>query len=127
MADLGTDLSCLEDLSPTMAEVSGRTCLAQAVARRLLTPRGRLIYDPNYGYDLEQFLNDDLGPGDLAKIAANIQNEALKDERVLTATAAVVVQNKALIVTLTIDDGDGPFTFVLPVSLVTVQLLQVAQ
>lgn len=110
MADLGTDLSCVFDLDPTMREVSGRTCLAQAMARRLTTPRGRLIYDPQYGTDLNAYLLADVGPGDIAKIGAAVQAECLKDERVLACTASVVFLNSVLIVTITLTDAQGPFT-----------------
>lgn len=66
MPDYGTDLSCVVDLDAGLAEVTGNTLLAQALARRLITPRGGLLDDPNYGYDLTQFLNADIGPTDLA-------------------------------------------------------------
>jgi hypothetical protein len=123
--DFGRDLSCVTDLTPDCREVTGFRVLGEAIARRLLTPRGRLIYDPNYGYDLSQFLNADLGPGDTAKITANIQAECLKDERVLQAQASVVLQGSVLSVTATIATAAGPFTLVLSVSAVDVQLLTV--
>jgi phage baseplate assembly protein W len=109
------------------AEVSGRTCLAQAMARRLSTPRGRLIYDPNYGYDLTGEINDDVTPRDIARITANVNTECLKDERVVATNVTATFANSILVVTIVLTDGQGPFTLVLAVTAVTVTLLQVSQ
>lgn len=126
MADLGTTLSCIFDCTAEYAVVSGRTCLAQALARRLITPRGGLIDDPNYGFDLTQFLNADMSPTDIAQCESGTEGECVKDERVLSADASVsVTPTGSLIVTITVTDADGPFSLVLAVSDVTVQLLTV--
>lgn len=126
MSDLGTTLSCVFDCTDEYAVVSGRTCLAQALARRLVTARGGLIDDPNYGFDLTQFLNADMSPTDIAQAESGTEAECLKDERVLAADATVAVTPaQALIVTITITEADGPFSLVLAVSDVTVQLLTV--
>ncbi len=126
-ADLGTDLSCVSDLDATGAVVSGRRLLAEACARRLSTPRGALIDDPNYGYDLTDFVNADLGIGDLDAIQSGISSECLKDERVLACAALVTLDvDGVMTVTVQLTDGDGPFTLVLAVSDVTVDLLKVA-
>ena len=126
MADLGTDLSGISDLDPAMLEVSGRTGLAQAIARRLITPRGRLIDDPNYGFDLTGRVGNDLGPRDIAILESGIEAECLKDERVITADVTVVLgAGGILTVSIGLQDGAGPFTLVLAVSDVTVALLTV--
>jgi hypothetical protein len=127
MAELGTDLSCVEDLDPAGAQVSGRILLAEAMARRLSTPRGGLIDDPNFGYDLTAYLNDDVGPGDLAAMSAGATAEALKDERVLSADVSVTLDpDGKLRVTMALADSDGPFTLVLAVGATTVDLLSVS-
>lgn len=126
MADLGSDLSCVFDCTPDMAEVSGRKCLAQAIARRYITPRGRLIYDPNYGFDLTQFVNDDLAPVDIARLQSNAESEADKDERVLASKVTATLGSEGvLIVVVSLTDSSGPFTFVLSVNQVTVEILSV--
>lgn len=124
----GWDLSCATDLDPTMTEVGGNVILAQACARRLITPRGQLIDDASYGYDLHQFLGADLSKPDVAKIQSGITQELLKDERVLAVTTVVVLQPSASVLTVTavIQGAAGPFTFVLGVGSVSVQLLQVS-
>jgi hypothetical protein len=127
MADLGHDLSCVSDLDPSMREVQGRIALAQACARRLQTPRGRLIDDPDYGYDLTDEIGDDLSPSDIARIASSVDAEMLKDERVLASSTVVTFLNQILIVTVSLTDGAGPFLLVLQVSAVSVQLLTPVQ
>lgn len=126
MSDLGQDLDCVTDLAPTMRMVSGRTALAQAIARRLITPRGTLIDDPNYGFDVRQYLNDDLGPRDIGLISAGIVAQCLQDERVFAAQASVVLTAGVLVVTISLTDAAGPFKLVLGVSDVTADILKVA-
>jgi phage baseplate assembly protein W len=125
--DYGHDLFCITDLDAGMLEVDGRRCLAQAIARRLITPRGGLIDDPNYGYDLTVFLNGDFDQATLARMNGQIVAECLKDERVVSAYAQVVVSGNVLIVTLSLTDGLGPFPLVLSVSNVSVSILNIGQ
>jgi hypothetical protein len=109
-----------------MVEVTGRTCLVQALARRLITARGTLIDDPNYGFDLNQFLNDDLDAADVARIGSGIDAEFLKDERVLSSTTTAVLNvGGALVVTAQIQDQQGPFKLVLSVGSVSATILSI--
>lgn len=123
MADLGTDLACVSDLSPTMATVSGRRALAEAIARRLQTPRGRLLRYPDYGFDLAGEINGDVDATQIASIKDGVEAECLKDERVLAASAVVTYTGDTLTVVITLTDAQGPFVLVLAVSGVTVTLL----
>ena len=52
----GSDISGAADLDPDMAEVDGFStlALAQALVRRLDTPRGTLLDDGNYGMGLTE-------------------------------------------------------------------------
>jgi phage baseplate assembly protein W len=114
----GTDLSCVSDLDPSMAEVSGNALLAQACARRLLTPAGTLIDDASYGYDLEQFIDADIALSDVSQIQSAIQAELLKDQRVLSCTAVVTYTQATSVLTanIQITGASGPFSFVLTIS-----------
>lgn len=127
MADvIGTDLDGIEDLSPAMREVSGREALAQAIARRLRTPRGGLFYDERYGFDLRQFINE-VAPS-TGYIAAGVQAQAEQDERVLRARAQVYQlgeMQERLRVDLTITDRRGiDFRLSLAVTDLTVEILR---
>ena len=122
MADLGSDFSGVNDITPTLAVVSGRRCLIEAIARRLITPRGALWYDPDYGEDLRRFLSATVV--NAGAIAAAVAAEAEKDERVEQASASVTFSGDVLTVKLAIADGAGPFAFVLSIDKVTVDILK---
>lgn len=115
MTVYGEDLGGIEDLDFGLHSVTGRLGVAQALARRLVTPAGALPYDPEYGLDLRSYINAGfvIAPGDLADAVAA---EVLKDERVLAATARVVFAQQALSVFLRVDLGTGPFNLTLQVS-----------
>jgi phage baseplate assembly protein W len=125
VADLGTDLSCIQDLTDEMATVSGRLGLAQALARRIITPRGALIDDANYGFDITDFLDNDVLPATLAQVGGNVDAEFLKDQRVLASTTTVITSGQKLVTTSVVQDADGPFSLVLSVGDVTVEILKV--
>jgi len=116
--DLGADISTYPDLDPAYTLITGPRVVAEAVARRWVTPRGGLFYDLNYGYDLRQFLNAVITPGLASTIAVQCELEALKDERVLQA-AVTVKQSAGQLATLTVNClltlATGPFQFVLTV------------
>ena len=127
MTDYGRDMSCVEDLTPTFAVVSGRRLLAEALARRLITRLGSLRRHPMYGYDVREELNDDLGPGDLARISAGVNAQFLRDQRVeQSACTATLGSDGTLTIAGTVTDGAGPFPLVLSVGSVTVQLVEPA-
>lgn len=126
MSDLGSDLSCIDDLTDDCAVVTDRVCFIQAIVRRLTTPRGTLIDDPNYGEDVTAWINDDMSPSDIGALQAAVGAECLKDERCLAASAVAVLQkNGVLKLTITLQDADGPFRLVLAVSDVSAKVLEV--
>lgn len=127
--DYGTDLSCTNDLTSTCATASGVTVVGQALYRRLITPRGRLLSDPKYGTDIRQWLNEDVAPANLAALQGAIQAECLKDERVLGADVTIAAPARltgAYIITIVVTlQQNVTFDLVLSVTGVTVSLLQV--
>lgn len=113
----GWDLSCVNDLTLSMTEVGGNVVLAQSCARRLITARGTLVDDANYGYDLTQFLGDDLDPVQVGRIQSNVAAELLKDDRVQSVRAVAALSLGGILsVTAIIEGASGPFTFVLSIS-----------
>lgn len=126
--DFGTAIPCVQDIDLSGRTVTGRTVLSEALARRLLTPRGKLIDDANYGYWVAGELGDDIGQNDIAKIAGNIDVEFRKDQRVIdsttTATVGLVDGVQTLTTMSTVTSGAGPFSLVLSISQVTLTILQ---
>jgi len=125
--DLGTDLSTPDgmDLDPLGGTVTGRRAVGQAIARRLVTPRGGLLDDESYGYDLRQLVGEALRPGDLATVEAEIADQCRMDERVDdVAVAVTLAATGALRVELTIaTETLGPLRLVLAVSAVSAEIL----
>lgn len=122
--DYGSDIACSTDIEPSLSVVSGTTCLAQALTRRLQTPPGGLFYDPDYGTDLRAFLN---GGRDSYAIEHAAEVECLKDERVQHVSASVAFEGDTARLSLFIVGGDGPFVLVLAVSSMTVELLSLSE
>lgn len=89
----GTDLSCVEDITEDLAEVDQDSPLgvAQAVARRLITPRGGLPDDPSYGLDIRGYANRGVTIAEQRDLASQIRAEVTKDDRVADAVVTVTV------------------------------------
>lgn len=128
-ADFGSDFSAVDDLDANLSVVSGRTCLIQALLRRISTPRGALFYAPDYGIDIGAFVNTTSDP---RVIEAAVESEILTDERVNNARATVTVTDpadqsvtggKAFTIELSLETDDGPFTLTLTIDQVTGALL----
>lgn len=124
--DYGTDIHTPDamDLDPAFSFVTGLPALGEALARRLVTARGSLDGDPNYGHDVRQYLNDDRP--DVTAIAAAVSDELAKDERVDAATCEVSFDETvgALRITATgFASTVGPFRLVLAIDAVTVAIL----
>lgn len=131
--DYGSDLSLVDDLTPNMAVVSGLRLVGEAIARRLQTPRGALLDDSLYGFDVTSLINADMDRGDIANLNAGVRSECLKDQRVRTAqVTSTFVEQQApslgyLQITISLGTNNGPFTLVLAASQVTVSILQTGQ
>lgn len=115
---LGVDIASLADLDPQLRLVGGRAVLAQDLAHRFETPAGGLFYDDSYGYDLRALLNAALDEADAPRIAAACEEQCLLDERVLAVRVAVTLYRaeNRLTVAISVECAEGPFSFVLAVS-----------
>lgn len=127
--DYGTDTSCLTSLR-TGRLVSGVRLVAEAAYRRVTTPRGMLQGgedEANYGIDLADLIGSVVTTADAAALPGRIENELLKDERIesvdVTVTSSVVGPSTSWQVTIEAQTSEGPFSLVLAVSDVTVELL----
>lgn len=121
--DFGSCWSCVTDLTMPATQATGFRVVAEAIARRWQTPRGGLIDDPNYGFDVSDFINADMSKTDIARLAQLAGSEAEKDERVLSCKVTVTLTGGVLIVTGAVETALGPFQLVVSVSQVTVTLL----
>lgn len=80
----GTDIICDYDLDPLCREEDPLSpiAVARAVFRRITTPRGGMIDDQEYGFDIQSLLHKAMTPQFEASIPGILRNEILKDERV---------------------------------------------
>ncbi len=124
--DFGTELSCTNDVASDSRVVTGFRVVAEAVLRRWTTPRGRLIGYPNYGYDITQYINDDMDRRQVQGMIAGMQAEALKDERVTGCVISATLDDSGLLTfESSISTAQGPFVFTIAADAVTVKLLEV--
>lgn len=105
-----------------MPMVSGRTALAQRLARRLTTPRGKCTFWPNFGTDMRVFLLSNATPATIARAA---QLECVKDEQVEEAAVTVTaLDDGSMTLDISITDSDGPWTFTLAIDQAANTLIQ---
>lgn len=128
--NFGLGWSCVTDLTSPSIMVTGFRIVAEAIIRRWSTPRGGLLEDPSYGYDLTDSIGDDIGPADLARMSQGAAEEAQKDERVRNCYVTMGMLagefgTGVLSVQARVETADGPFILVAAVSQITVTLLQV--
>jgi len=122
--DFGLDISTpgALDLDPYFAMVTGWEQLAQALARRILTPTGGLRDDAAYGFDVRAYLNDTPPPARV--VAAEVRAQWLADERVEDCDVSVTFEGDTLSVAGVVLTSEGAFRLVLAVSAVTVSVLR---
>ncbi|HEX2863994.1 MAG TPA: hypothetical protein VHN99_05465 [Deinococcales bacterium] len=118
----GTDLTALPDLN--FGTTTGPENLRHAILRRLTTPRGGLITDETYGLDVRAWQNEGMTEEQQFELVTLVAAECEKDPRVLSAVATWTTGDSTsglLKVTLTTTDCPVPLT--LPVSAVTLEVL----
>lgn len=128
--DFGSDFAGVTDLDANMTDVSGRTCLLEALLCRISTPLGGLWYDPSYGVDLTSYVNTSTDP---RVIEQTVEGQLVADERVNDARVVVTVTEpedrsitggKTFEIAIDLETDDGPFEFTVLVDALTgVQLL----
>lgn len=108
-AGYGYGMSALSKLS-TGRRVSGARLIAEAIYRRLTTPRGTVANAPTYGLDLSAYLGAVGGQVAIAALPAIIESEVLKDDRVASVEVTVVrdatTKSESLEITLSVTPVD---------------------
>lgn len=125
----GVDLACVEDLTPTMDEVDPYQprAIAEAQARRLITGRGQLAYERNYGTDVRGMLNQGYTETELATLGTDIHNELIKDDRISDCeVSATFTDSETLRIAVisTAQDMDETFSFTFYVTDATILIEQ---
>jgi hypothetical protein len=127
----GSDTVCISDLSLIDTQTSDPIqVIGQRIARRLQTTRGALALigdDPDFGFDVRQFVNGKFNPRDRNSIESLIAAEILKDEQVASATVSFSVVAGVATVSAQIGSSAGPFELTLNVGDLTTDLVFSAQ
>lgn len=128
----GLDTWCLDSLSPGRY-ARGPTLVAQALYRRLITPRGTLRggdEEGAYGFDVSGYCGAVGYPTALAALPGLVTGELLKDDRVSEVTVEATeaeTDTGDIAITLTIDavlaDESGSFVLTLSVTDVNTTIL----
>jgi phage baseplate assembly protein W len=122
MSELGIDYSALPDIA--WQTKSGMENLAEALARRLQTPRGGLFYDPEYGLDVRDWLNETDSEEARFELATLASAECEGDPRVLSADVDVLVLGEdGITIAISGQSLEGPFSLILEANKVTVEVL----
>ncbi|AKT38249.1 hypothetical protein [Chondromyces crocatus] len=122
----GVDLDCAEDLDPLMGTVTGLQVVAQAIYRRLSTPRGMVLDAPDYGFDLRSLLHKGMSPAEQAALPGLVRAEVLKEERIQSATVQILdFTSDAFRLSIRCVTAEGPFLMTLHVSAAAVLLAEV--
>ncbi len=124
----GSDTSCVSGLSLIDTQVTDpRQVIGQRIARMLQTPRGGLASvgdDPNWGFDVRQFVNGKYKPSDIAAARSSIAAACTTDEQVSTAHVDIAVgQGGAMTFAIHLVSSEGPFSLTLDVRDLTVDVV----
>ena len=128
MTDFGQDIAVFPDLDTSFTAMTGPRVVAEAVARRLSTPRGSLPFYPEYGIDVRDWVNETITRDRLAQFRRELEAEVVKDERIDDATGSIAFnpQTGEMRIAVNVTTAAGPFALVLGVTQVTVSVLSVS-
>lgn len=123
--DFGTDISVFPDLDKTLALISGGRVLGEAVAKMWLTRRGSLVFHPDRGVDIRDYLNESIDGSVLAEIRTLCEREAEQDERVDSCTVLVTYDptTQEITIAAALETAEGPYRFTLGVTSLTTSML----
>jgi len=96
------------DLDISFTPISGPRAVAEHVARRLISPPGSYD-DPDWGFDINSWLNANLLPQDLDAFEAAVRNEVLDVEGVDDAEITTTLDSVAglvCVVEMTLSNED---------------------
>ena len=97
------------DLDISFTPISGPRAVAEHVARRLISPPGSYD-DPDWGFDINSWLNANLLPQDLDAFEAAVRNEVLAVEGVDSAEITTTLDSTVglvCVVEMTLSDADA--------------------
>ena len=86
VTDLGSDIAGVISIDYTLSVVDGKLALAHALLRRITTPRGGLIGDSTYGYNVHDLIGSAVP---VSVIEQRVLEQMLAEEQVDDARCTV--------------------------------------
>jgi len=115
MNGFGVDFSALPDLSFGLKTVLSN--LQEALFRRLITPRGALVHQSDYGFDVRQYINEGLSLEVIYELETLVSYECEKDERVYQASAKLTLRDPVSgLLSITVETSDGIVNYIFDLS-----------
>lgn len=113
------------DFLPSMGLATGRQLLIQSLLSRQTTYTGSVLDCPNDCFDVRDWISEGMTPAQLSNLGTYVTNELMKDQRVRSATvkATYNASTSQLFLAESVVSSYGPFSFVLAVTNLTVQML----
>jgi phage baseplate assembly protein W len=126
-SDFTTFVGGRPDIDPRFMLIETSRVVAETCARRLLTPRGSLVGDPDFGFDLRDYLGARITNVQRARIVSGVEEEMRKDERVARARVVEFRLPTAAVPTLrlkvAIETASDRLEFVLSIDRVSAEVL----
>lgn len=128
----GRDLSCTNAMQRGRM-VSGVRLIAEAIFRRITTPRGELLYNPNYGDDVRELIQMDFDSENAARsfIQSRVEAQCDFEDRVTNVRVEVsfaqIDDERTAIIDIYCDSEIGPFDLSVSATELDVSLLKVPE
>lgn len=120
----GVDLSATTGLDPTFRLVSGSVLMGQVCLRRLYCPLGGLIGQPTaITLDVRDLVGLGMTPAEVSRQESLCEAALEDDERISSASVRIMPDGEGLRVYASGSGALGPFSLVLSVTRVSVQVL----
>lgn len=107
---LGSDIAGVTSIDAALTTVGGRRALADAILRRLTTPRGGLVGAPEYGFDVRSVLGSTLP---MSFIEQRVLEQVLAEQEVADALCTATFHRGTLRIEIPVVDAEGPFDLTL--------------
>ena len=127
-ADFGTDFAGGSAIDPRMRTATGEELMRDICVRRLSTPRGSLLSNPEaVTLDVRRYLSADYDSQAASLLKANCTSALVDDRRIYSATVTLSPLDPATR-TLRMDihgvGSEGPFSLTVAVSELTVEAIE---
>jgi phage baseplate assembly protein W len=111
---LGTDFAGVTDIDAAWSVTkTPRQALAEAVARRLVTPRGAYADFPDYGFDTSALIGSALRD---SAIRQRVTEQVYLEEEIQSCQVDIVRTGTAMQINVALEDAEGPFDLTLNIS-----------